>query len=813
MPPDFKRRKAKVGKRATHKVNETDTSFKAASLQVRGQSVAKKIDQDQLYSRRGRSLAELVAQLHHPAVNVRISASKGINDITGSFEDKAESLKANLSSFLPPIGRGLVDDEPVVRTLALSALGTVLRIARDVTAHAALIVAFVQSALNSLDAPTRKDGLQALELLSNAGATAEHWPRLLANFARLFADQTKADDKARLLRCLASLLRASGRSDTTSSSHVLRRPDLTVSEQSKNALLMVDTRRSRKRPRPINSLDDLFSGASEASDGISSGLTPPEQMQLWTKLRDCFLELTQEGSIDMVGLEALSEVMCLLWPLSTTEFVGKAQTDWRKLVSQLVSLILDVLPLSNADAGRINGNLCVTIYRMRTYTRDKDPVYERVVDHLRSTFESFQPGQFHNQTMNVLEDVVFHSETDSKSAKAAARMEKSRLGLVQAFVDAFFTKPESELCRSPEGRRALSTADRLFASCDYDVKRAKERFGPSLDTILSEITVYLTALRGDFENESILILRLLHGYLRYSASNGPLLKGWRSGMQEIVGASFSHMPESLQRMILDYMVALKTPTQESLTSLASFVQKSGQGSEGLSDATAGYIVESVHAIRRTINMQQYLTFLIDSTGIMSVSSRSCQDSSFATALDRRLRRSLSCLVDCGGAKVFPKIYPLLIALVERVCSDNEGRMENLVQCRAAVSIIAALCLDSSDAFDALPPDGPARIILATTRWLALLPSEASLSLHPIVALLSIPTLLPALLRTCMEETQSPGEGINVANLLTNLGRVLSISSNTTLRQPELHESIEPLKALSNGSMAQQAEKVLAFIAI
>ena len=37
--PDFKRIKAKVGKRALKPANETDTTFRAASLRVSGQAV------------------------------------------------------------------------------------------------------------------------------------------------------------------------------------------------------------------------------------------------------------------------------------------------------------------------------------------------------------------------------------------------------------------------------------------------------------------------------------------------------------------------------------------------------------------------------------------------------------------------------------------------------------------------------------------------------------------------------------------------------------------------------------------------------
>ena len=85
---DFKRLKAKVGKKAPKPLNLTDTSFKAASLHVAGQAaVTDRGDNDSsfgdsLVSSRGRTLAELISQLGHPASAVRHSAMKGLENVS-----------------------------------------------------------------------------------------------------------------------------------------------------------------------------------------------------------------------------------------------------------------------------------------------------------------------------------------------------------------------------------------------------------------------------------------------------------------------------------------------------------------------------------------------------------------------------------------------------------------------------------------------------------------------------------------------------------------------------------------------------------
>jgi len=232
-PSDFKRLKAKVGKRAPRKVNHTETSFRTASIQVRTQSIAPSspfssdttdISTLQLISARGKALRDLAAQLNHAAPNARLSALQGIKDAAalsplsvstltnhpnknstyGVSENVIKilpAIQANLSILIPSLSKCFIDEDGKVRSLAKSLLfqelvPRIALMASEATAigrrpngveremkldyrrrveldwdlsmmqcFLPLIVAYLTSALHSLDSDIRYDGAIALELL------------------------------------------------------------------------------------------------------------------------------------------------------------------------------------------------------------------------------------------------------------------------------------------------------------------------------------------------------------------------------------------------------------------------------------------------------------------------------------------------------------------------------------------------------------------------------------------------------------------------------------------------------------------------
>ena len=169
---DFKRLKAKVGKRAPKRLNETDTKFKSATVQVQSQSISNEkavTQQGLLVSSRGINFSQLMAQLNHHAANARSSAVQGIKDVIK--HTPANVIPQHLALIIPSLSKCLVDEDSDIRKLAMSILF------EDVTPKLAscnmagsmkpflqLILAYIGSALHSLDQDVRYDGCKALEL-------------------------------------------------------------------------------------------------------------------------------------------------------------------------------------------------------------------------------------------------------------------------------------------------------------------------------------------------------------------------------------------------------------------------------------------------------------------------------------------------------------------------------------------------------------------------------------------------------------------------------------------------------------------------
>jgi hypothetical protein len=282
---DFKRRrKAKVGKRATRALNDTDVSFQAASLHVAGQQLQLQQPTAQhsssttstlmmlssLSSSRGRTLDDLLSTLFHPAAPVRQSSLRGLVDIiSGQQQQQQQQQRAahsrslhhhhhqasmllllpHLSVLLPSILHALVDEDDGVRQLSIDAMASLLSGITTTTTTAAtaattkgspssllsssssssllpfapLIGARISSALHSLDADTRMSGVQMAKLVAMMA------PQVLQ----------QVDEKLLLLPPYVGLLGSGGDAKTTTQSSSSSSSSLDTILQSLVALLRV----------------------------------------------------------------------------------------------------------------------------------------------------------------------------------------------------------------------------------------------------------------------------------------------------------------------------------------------------------------------------------------------------------------------------------------------------------------------------------------------------------------------------------------------------------------------------------------------
>ena len=235
LPSDFaKRAKGKVGKRAKKPANVTDTSFRAASVQIRSQdgvdrsgdatatARSTKAGSLELISSRGKSLPLLLSTLCHHSPTVRLSSLGGIRDAISSSRSGPAAVRANLNSLVPALGRCAIDDDDEVRAGGVDLLKEVAaRVGEDedddrdgvgregkedkggrgigeesaaaqhLSPYLPLLIAYVTSALNSLDVSVRLDGARAVETLVQVlGMTnvGHHAVELLPGFVRVMVD-------------------------------------------------------------------------------------------------------------------------------------------------------------------------------------------------------------------------------------------------------------------------------------------------------------------------------------------------------------------------------------------------------------------------------------------------------------------------------------------------------------------------------------------------------------------------------------------------------------------------------------------------
>jgi len=360
IPSDFKRRKAKVGKRALLPANNTDTSFKAATVQIRNQSIETSSLKTGkfLLSGRGRSLQELSHQLHHPAGAVRLSAVRGLSSIIE--ETSSDVLVTNLSLLLPVISKcACVDEEENIRNTGLTALQLLIRRTinddTDVETVAIenrkklwnsfvpLITAYVTSALHSLDRSTRLDGSRAVDIMSRSLTLGKD---IIANMLPAYStllqdycqygnstnsekkDQNKKSNKRMiLLQALVSLLQSV--KQEASYKDEIRDPDLIINESSSSSTVHGLILLTPKQERTTYLLSTLTAATIKDYGKVlmesyltvknnNDVLSESNLTNLLSKLRDIFVEILERRerqlkNSDLEELSLLIQSIHLLW--------------------------------------------------------------------------------------------------------------------------------------------------------------------------------------------------------------------------------------------------------------------------------------------------------------------------------------------------------------------------------------------------------------------------------------------------------------------------------------------------------------------
>jgi len=674
--PDFVKRKAKVGKRAPKKLNDTDTSFRAASLHVADQKAS--VAQDT-----ARPVPVLLSQLHHPAEAVRLAAAKSLKD---RFKNDYNSSPRD---WIQSVAQCSVDEESSVRQVGIESLqrGITQVNLENVKPFLNIIVTFLSGALNSLDKSTRNDAANSIGVLSRSVPMKPFVVKLLPPFTRIVQEyriiragggNSKAKKRKRnesnrtpnILEALLSLLENVEEDEPVNYSN----DNEMVSETTRLTLLP-----PQGRPRylaPIHSLEELTQRISEASKQPSPN---SETQALVNKLRDKFVEVTQRGHRagdlwrlsweDLESARVIVRCAQLLVSNSTLSVVIARPYKWMPLWMENFPFFDDKMPQSKAT--ELNTEVCIMLTNFYMTAGASKDEYKK----LKKAVSLFIRGQM-DGTDNLSVPIV----------QVLKKLVSENKELAGMFVDVLFGSTPILRARSEAHRLGVMVVvEKLLANI----------------LILKRLPDYLLSWKGDFPQESKEVLRYLLASVLLVEEEQEV-NALKKSVSRLV-TPLDDRPSlitqlqstQLQQQIICLLVKNGSISNETMQCLADLccVAFWTEGDHRIGYDIAAFTVASIHAIRKKLRMQVYFSFLMDSLGFcasvddgigeMEETERLARISQIFQ-LDRPISIVASCLVDCSTYKVLPMVERVFISMME---------VNPLAGTRAVAAFLAFFALD------------------------------------------------------------------------------------------------------------------------
>ena len=669
IPSDFKRLKAKVGKRAPQKANVTETKFRTASVQVRSQTIVdskpKLSEKDgetignksmvEMVSSKGKHLSQLLVQLNHPSPQVRLSSLQGIKDASKNTPD--EVIPNYLSLLVGPLSKAMVDDDSKVRKLSRIVFFQDIS-TRILTNHyndkmkpfLPLSLAYIASALHSLDQDVRYDGCLALENLCRifgkdlngekelyslfttipafaivfedvSGSIASVSKRGLADVVTNSLGNTKktsgGSEKNRknkkkqssggnksieILKSFIAIMKVatlSGQEEVDIdktwmlNSDTMKKlapngaallPSLALPNliylqggMSTNAIVwnkMNDEEYNNSKSKvQLKGLNDLslmlkLNEAKYSKVMTNKALSITTQIDLLTKLRNRFVEVTQKGnheagcglaisSHETNELLLLVSALRLLWNCHPRYFDNEEEANakflskdgktngWKKfkrLAKIILNMQINVLPIRDPSGNitnkhnydLLNASLCCAISEFGSVLEppNVDPpkitsfrsdwvatIFSYLLPHLKRGDSDSNDDHENSSTrvtlMKVVEQLLFRRE----SGVSFLEDKDKQMELLSTFSAVYFSdtqKPSEQLCQSLEGRRAVYILISLLAQffhldsrngVTHDIDNCKQWM--MLSQMVIMLPRYLLMWRGSFNTDSMLVLSTL----------------------------------------------------------------------------------------------------------------------------------------------------------------------------------------------------------------------------------------------------------------------------------------------------------------
>ena len=737
---DFKRRKAKVGKAAPKKLNETETDFKAASINVskqdRGGTVKSALSSDVLVSTRGKTLQEFTGKIQHPAVAVRISVSKGLKDMICGVSD-SQQLFPHVSQIVPLIGKCLVDEDPVIRSNGISVMTEVLTklqnsATRTLAPFASLMAAYLTLAIDSLDRDTRKDAVTAiLRYASHVPTLIKLYAwKILPGLCRLIGDpyfqytvsvnngkeKIKKDDARRLrfsslIQAIFNLLQSL---EPASPSEVSRQssvsiPSFRVTDRSRNGFVFV------RKHRISN-----FNASRPSILTTPSNYQPTESQEryiafdLLEKLQGSFLIFHGEASSrrmtnadEEIFLLLLKTVRNLLQWISTYfRSPEDLSADQGKKLTVLSKSILDIFPRSGSYSDDAivgtNAELCIILHHVSCLQKSSmfsEKIQAQILKFIKRLIAAVSQIPYSeiqgccSQLFRVMSILSANSSSVQLQQLSQALLDLfcDRTGDLVKNIDVLLRR---EVCTYAT---AVLEKDGFLESNIIDNK--------TRTNILCLMLKSLGSSMNEDMDMKVLLFDIIQDELRnldrFSIKETNALRTCTEELfqrRERGHSPFEIMEETFQRRILALIVILGNPSKETLETIASFCAKSLFNKRS---SMMIYCVNAIHRIRMTISMQAYFGFLIDSTGILThpwtkvlFDGESTEEvNGSLEVFDQGLKEVCWCLASCGKAKSLRLIYRVLDNLIH----DSSESLTFGKRC--VIQIIAALVPSQDDAVE------------------------------------------------------------------------------------------------------------------
>jgi hypothetical protein len=501
------------------------------------------------------------------------------------------------------------------------------------------------------------------------------------------------------------------------------------------------------------------------------GLRGAVATDLISKLRDIYIELIQRGgsegsrgrlvlgTADVEELSLLNEAIHLLWNTFGRDLTMQQGSEGlRKVFMSLLSLMMESFPVSlqGSTTSDSASKIAFLNAQMSATLMDIGGVLEaeckglnwtkKVLEYILPRVDSDASVPIQGDTIvNVLSKLLL-LKNDSMEFLLS---DKTRCKVLERICEMYFKDAKPDVARLTSSRRAALLIVDLLSNENFVLDNSTS-FGVLLRVALKSLPFYLQAWRGDFLEEGMVVLSVLHDVARRldveDESSQEILEFIRNAITLVCETPkqpkrqkrsegsqspiFELYSEEMQRQALGLLVMIGSPSEATISGLSYMCARcSSVDVEGaISPVIADAVLYAVHCVRRQMSMQAYLSFVVDSIGIVTFTAKqkaksgpvggsdtksSESDAPPAAADETReshaveevdldlvkaseaaVARAARSFKLCGSRKVLPMIYPVLngwLGSMSWYCGLDP--LQRAIRFRASLAIISMLVLD------------------------------------------------------------------------------------------------------------------------